>query len=443
MPKSSFPKLSIYNYFLALFLAISLNGCAVNYIVDKLDITESFRDSKANVLSTGELSTETVQELRILGLQDAFEDDPEKTLRTMEENSLAGRQAEQALAIAETAFYHANQLYDDGERIASANYYLMAAAHSYDFLFYSDDSLSHSFVSPFGRYISELYNASLSRIINIRETEKTSWELPWETSVGNTLYRFSREQDLSNQMPPKSFDKYTPAYEIRAKSLKNLYSSRGIGAPLVGTRKNKPKSDKYDPFFPRVISAPITVLFKFSPPLPKTAVKDTSTVPQKTIREVVVSVLDPFKLDSVNIVNKEYPIEADYSAALGVLIKDVRPGQFVLDALMNAGNHIDKIKLTFLQPYDPNKIPVVLIHGLYSSPATYIQMLNDLMGVDEIRRKYQFWVFSYPTGLPIIQSSTRLRAALRDAAAKFDPTGTSKTFNQMVLVGHSMGGDPD
>jgi pimeloyl-ACP methyl ester carboxylesterase len=428
------------SFYFLLTLPLILNGCSVSYLVEKLDPAQAFRESKNNVLSTGELSTETVQELRILNLEKSFKEDPEQTLIAMEHNKIAGREAEQTLALAEAAFFHANELYYDDEKINAARYYLMAAAHSYDFLFYSDNSLSHTFVSPFGRYMTEIYNASISRIVDIRETEHADWQLPWEASVGNTVYRFSRDPDQSVQIKPNSFKEYIPAYEIRSKSLTNLYSSRGIGAPLVGKRKNTADSPQYDVFFPPVVTAPVTILFKFSPPDVAVNAQANTDSSEKKIRNVSVAVLDPFKLDAVNIGGEQFPIEADYSAAFGVLIKDVKPGQFVLDALLNAGNHVDRIKLTFLQPYDANKIPVVLVHGLYSSPATYIQMLNDLIGVEEIRRKYQFWVFSYPTGLPIIETSTRLRAALRETAQKFDPDGTSKTFNEMVLVGHSMGG---
>jgi hypothetical protein len=66
--------------------------------------------------------------------------------------------------------------------------------------------------------------------------------------------------------------------------------------------------------------------------------------------------------------------------------------------------------------------------------------VNDLMGVDEIRRNYQFWAFRYPTGLPIPVTSGRLRATLKETAKRFDPDGTNPAFNQMVIVGHSMGG---
>ena len=342
---------------------------------------------------------------------------------------------EQALALSESAYFHANTLYDDGKRLESAKYYLMSAAHSYDFLFYSKDNFARSFVSPFGRYATQLYNASISRIINIRETEKAPWHLPWEVTVGNTKYQFAREQDMSNQITRTNFERYTPAYEIEAKSLNNLYSSRGIGAPMVGEGKNIPNTPEYNPFFTPVISSPLTVLFNFSP-----REMNAQTPGTPTVRQVTVSLLDPFKLDNVNIAGSDYPIEADYSSAFGVLIRDIKPGQFVLDALLNAANHVDRIKLVILEPYDPKKIPVLLVHGLYSSPATYIQMINDLMGVEAIRHKYQFWVFAYPTGLPVMESSTRLRRALIEISSKYNPDGKNENFNKMVVVGHSMGG---
>lgn len=120
---------------LSVFLvSLTLSGCSVNYFVDKLDPTEKFRAAKANVLTTGDLSPETVQELRILALEESFKEDPEKTLTQMEGQHVAGRQAEQALALAESAFMYANKLYKHDQRVESASYYLMAAAHCYDFL---------------------------------------------------------------------------------------------------------------------------------------------------------------------------------------------------------------------------------------------------------------------------------------------------------------------
>jgi pimeloyl-ACP methyl ester carboxylesterase len=93
-----------------------------------------------------------------------------------------------------------------------------------------------------------------------------------------------------------------------------------------------------------------------------------------------------------------------------------------------------------LEPYRPDKIPVVMVHGLMSSPATWAGMFNDLRGDPELRKRYQFWFFMYPTGLPIGYSASILRDQLNGVHAMYDPNGTNPNFNQMVIVGHSMGG---
>jgi hypothetical protein len=41
-----------------------------------------------------------------------------------------------------------------------------------------------------------------------------------------------------------------------------------------------------------------------------------------------------------------------------------------------------------------------VIHGLMDTPATWTPMLNRLRGYEEIRRNYQFWFYSYPSGYP-------------------------------------------
>jgi triacylglycerol esterase/lipase EstA (alpha/beta hydrolase family) len=46
----------------------------------------------------------------------------------------------------------------------------------------------------------------------------------------------------------------------------------------------------------------------------------------------------------------------------------------------------------------------------------------------------------YPTGLPIGYSASILRDQLNAVRAAFDPDGINPNFNQMVLIGHSMGG---
>jgi triacylglycerol esterase/lipase EstA (alpha/beta hydrolase family) len=93
-----------------------------------------------------------------------------------------------------------------------------------------------------------------------------------------------------------------------------------------------------------------------------------------------------------------------------------------------------------LEPYDPDRIPVVMVHGLWSSPLTWMDMFNDLRSYPEIRSRYQFWFYLYPSGQPFWLSASQLRDDLADLHGTIDPNERDAMLDQMVLVGHSMGG---
>ena len=74
------------------------------------------------------------------------------------------------------------------------------------------------------------------------------------------------------------------------------------------------------------------------------------------------------------------------------------------------------------------------MHGLFSTPFTWLETINGLQADPEIRKRYQFWVFAYPTGNPILYSALRLRQELAKADQLYP------NHKPYVVVGHSMGG---
>lgn len=96
--------------------------------------------------------------------------------------------------------------------------------------------------------------------------------------------------------------------------------------------------------------------------------------------------------------------------------------------------------LSLVSTYTRGKIPVVFIHGLWSNPASWHRMIATLEREHAIREKYQFWTFGYSTGDPIPYSAYLLRRNLDDVRARFDPDRSDAALDQMVIVGHSMGG---
>jgi pimeloyl-ACP methyl ester carboxylesterase len=96
--------------------------------------------------------------------------------------------------------------------------------------------------------------------------------------------------------------------------------------------------------------------------------------------------------------------------------------------------------LDMRRPYEPGKVPVVLIHGLWGFPRMWDRMIADLEAEPVIRGRYQFWTFRYASGDSIPFSAHLLRQSLQRARRVFDPDGTDTAFNRMVVVGHSLGG---
>ena len=80
-----------------------------------------------------------------------------------------------------------------------------------------------------------------------------------------------------------------------------------------------------------------------------------------------------------------------------------------------------------------------MIHGLGSSPMAWGKVVNELRG-DPLRDRYQFWMYMYPTGSPFVLSAAELRRSLTEVREAVDPDHTDPAYDQMVLIGHSMGG---
>ena len=109
------------------------------------------------------------------------------------------------------------------------------------------------------------------------------------------------------------------------------------------------------------------------------------------------------------------------------------PKSLELARVLRPEKYAETARLARLQPYDPNKTVVLVIHGLADTPATWAPMLNALRSDERIRRNYQFWFFSYPTGYPYPYAAAILRRELDGIEQRYP------LRKPMVLIGHSMG----
>jgi pimeloyl-ACP methyl ester carboxylesterase len=162
----------------------------------------------------------------------------------------------------------------------------------------------------------------------------------------------------------------------------------------------------------------------------------------------VLELYDPLVSNDLVCSGTRVPLESDLTTPLAYFLSDPQLGNLATAGLlrpdsllaMRPGMSEPIMGLYMVQPYEPGKIPVLMVHGLWSSPMTWMEMFNDLRANQHIRRRYQFWFYLYPTGQPFWLSAAQLRhdlAAVRDVV---DPLHHEPALDQMVLIGHSMGG---
>jgi pimeloyl-ACP methyl ester carboxylesterase len=96
--------------------------------------------------------------------------------------------------------------------------------------------------------------------------------------------------------------------------------------------------------------------------------------------------------------------------------------------------------ISLLRPFDREKVPVVFVHGLWSNPCSWSPMIESLEADPALHGRYQFWTFGYSTGDPLPYSAMLFRGDLEQVRQKFDPAASAKSFDNMVVIGHSMGG---
>lgn len=156
--------------------------------------------------------------------------------------------------------------------------------------------------------------------------------------------------------------------------------------------------------------------------------------------EVVLSVHDPYWDARIELHRQDVPLAANFTANYGLWLARSGFSRQSLRSLFGRERGIESPYLYLMQPYDPDRRIILMIHGLASSPEAWVNVANELMGDEEIRSRFQVWQFYYPTNMPIALNHYEIRQTLDEALRHFDPQGSAAASRDMVLIGHSMGG---
>jgi hypothetical protein len=156
----------------------------------------------------------------------------------------------------------------------------------------------------------------------------------------------------------------------------------------------------------------------------------------------VLELHDPLERSSVEVAGLGVSLETDLSTPLAFYLSQPSWDDTKISTLgLLKPEKVEKlVGLYMLEPFRKDKIPVVMVHGLWSSPATWMEMFNDLRSDPLVRDNFQFWFYLYPSGKPFFLSAAQMRKDLASMRSRLDPSKQYPALDQTVLVGHSMGG---
>jgi pimeloyl-ACP methyl ester carboxylesterase len=263
----------------------------------------------------------------------------------------------------------------------------------------------------------DAYNFAVARVLGtIQKAKLDPWTQPLRVPAAGGEYLLTRKPDPRPQWNPALYD-FTPAdeFDVKGTYVTEHERKEGIGAPTVASGRGKNETFAEDFTIPKLFYG-ITVLIRFEG------------------KRAVVAFEDPLATERVTFAGRSFPLAADFTVPIAVMLANAKPKKMELARLLRPAKHAETARIARLQPYDPNKTVVLVIHGLKDSPATWAPIINHLRADEQIRQKYQFWFYSYPSGYPYPYSAAILRREL-DAIQKRFPLK-----KKMVVIGHSMGG---
>jgi pimeloyl-ACP methyl ester carboxylesterase len=261
------------------------------------------------------------------------------------------------------------------------------------------------------------YNFAVSRIFQIVKDEKIDiFSKPVTVSTTHGEFVLMDKPDPRPEWNPARYD-FTPAdeFDVNGKYVTERTTRPGIGAAIVAVER-EPEKNPRERFAPSRIFYSITVVAHFEG------------------RRCVLSGYDPLAKETVEFNGRTMPLAADFTVPLAVMLQETDPAKHELWRVLNPEKYAGTAAIERLQPFDPNKTVVLVIHGLKDSNATWTPMINKLRGDPVIRKHYQFWFYSYPTGYPYPYMASILRQELDDVEKHYPH------LKPMVVIGHSMGG---
>ncbi|MDP1540518.1 MAG: alpha/beta hydrolase [Moraxellaceae bacterium] len=420
---------------------LCLSACNTLISIDNSSARDYHSQRRGDMLSTGKISAYSRETTKSAGIDiNTCLPNPQLCQPQLLDSSLVT--AESGLSsLAELWLSYA--LARDGKRHPDntpqflIQAYLEVARFSYGYLFTLPDNNGTRSFADRQTQVRDFYNFASERIATLLLAEQLksrnadTQPAPTQMRIGDWQLAI-KLQDLHLAPEDQTPVEAIPVSRIHFSGLRNGYQSDGIGAPFLVNTNSSPvtiKAKSGSTIRSRFI--PATVLIRF----PSVSLDDLMRTKTASIEAYNPDVWQTITLQSFVV-----PLSANYTAPYAYWLANNKFGNLASRALFSSSSGLSQPEIHLLQPYDPKRRIVVLVHGLASSPEAWVNLANDVLGDGELRRHYQIWQVFYPTSVPIAVNTHDIRLALQKAINEVDPQRQHVATQNITLVGHSMGG---
>jgi len=410
----------------AVALTTLLAGCTAPIGADRVTTRQAYSQVEASALRSGKPSADTVSILHRFDLDQLAVERPDEAVQQLHQKALMTGERDVLFALAELSYVaggHLSRSVKPWDPRDPRDYYLGSAVYAWLFLFGEGKDVPPGAYDRRFREACDFYNYGLGLAFTERRStnanvriEITRRRLP----VGEIQLQLGATEAAARL---HELDEILLADKFRVRGLSVRIREPGLGAPLICVW---PLNEKFG-----IRRATPTTMLLRGP----TSLAELTSGPKVCPLEFY-SALDR---TTVAIGGNQVPLENDLTTFRAYALSQSRVWSLGKLGFLAPAERIPS-QLILNQPYDPDRIPVVFVHGTFSSPVTWAEMVNTLMADQELRQRYQFWTFIYGSGNPLVQSIGDIRAALTDEVQQLDPQGTNTLLRQMVVIGHSQGG---
>ncbi|MCE9634239.1 MAG: hypothetical protein K8T90_00915 [Planctomycetes bacterium] len=402
-------------------LTLALVACAAPVSVRPADPRDVYRTINAYALNEEAMSSDAAVTLARADLVETFDREPVAALRKLHELSLEGDRRERLYALAELSYLAA-------ERTGDRSLFVASAVYAHLFLFGGGpEPLPGPFRRRFRR-ACDVNGVALARAFSDSDGEFVPQAGRVELPVGSIEIDVPR---LPMHVQGFAYDDLRPAAELELTGFRTRAVRSGVGAPLVARRKDGTMRAERRAHLASGSALAVTAFLQV-----EGEVEDAG----KDGLKGRVEFFRPNGARDVQVRGTTVPIEFDVTAPLAIELDEKKPWEKEVSAFLDTDGTDVESAVTMTEPYEPGRIPVVLVHGTASSPARWAELLNEMHDDGYLAANCQFWIYEYGSGQPILVSAAGLRRGIERVVKDVDPEGKDAALRQMVVIGHSQGG---